>query len=310
MRWLVVVIALAACGHGASTDKDTGAHPMDPTKNDAQAAPKTTLEQVQRKAPQGTTVSDAGFGVPGVEVFRIADHAPLPQDAYPRYTYVAIVGGVGSPILEGDAVLQAVAKATPDAKHLAELAIEIGRPGMLLEAPRDDVQKKRGVTAPAIANGALDYWFMTGSPSLELAHGHLDLASGKLDVTFPEPGEDEVIADLAARVKQYPDVGSLNELAKKCANSTARAALFDVLASHAKDEMRWRAAAALQACGAVAVDPLIAALADKSSDVRVAAAMALGQIGDARARPALEKAAKSTDSALAAEATAALKKLH
>ncbi|MFZ1128536.1 HEAT repeat domain-containing protein [Methanoregula sp.] len=52
--------------------------------------------------------------------------------------------------------------------------------------------------------------------------------------------------------------------------------------SHRNKDVRWGAANALARIGTAAVDPLIAALDDKDSVVRLRAAWALGQIGDKR----------------------------
>ncbi len=53
--------------------------------------------------------------------------------------------------------------------------------------------------------------------------------------------------------------------------------------SHRNEDIRWAAASALARIGAAAVEPLIAALDDKDSVVRLRAAWALGRIGDERA---------------------------
>jgi len=53
--------------------------------------------------------------------------------------------------------------------------------------------------------------------------------------------------------------------------------------SHRNEDIRWAAASALSRIGAPAVEPLMAALDDKDSVVRLRAAWALGRIGDERA---------------------------
>jgi len=53
--------------------------------------------------------------------------------------------------------------------------------------------------------------------------------------------------------------------------------------SHREEDIRWAAASALAQAGTAAVEPLIAALDDKDSVVRLRAGWALGRIGDDRA---------------------------
>ena len=85
------------------------------------------------------------------------------------------------------------------------------------------------------------------------------------------------------------------------------------LLQHDEDEsVRGRIASALgQARLGAAVDPLVSALGDRSPAVRASTAEALGEIGDPRARSALEKSARSDpDSAVRASAAAAIEKLR
>jgi HEAT repeat protein len=53
--------------------------------------------------------------------------------------------------------------------------------------------------------------------------------------------------------------------------------------SHQNEDVRWAASSALARTGIAAVEPLMAALDDKDSVVRLRAAWALGRIGDERA---------------------------
>jgi len=299
---------LAACTHAGPNDNDTGAHPMDKKLDAGRPTAKTALDQVQAAAPPGASVVDIGLGIPGLTVFRIDNHAPVPADGQRAYRYVALAG-VGSPMLEGDEMYAAIAKQVTDAKRLAEIILTFRDASPLAGPDGSEFQKKRGVTAPVIANGALDFWFMWGAPSRSLYHGHLDLATGKLDTAVPGPDEDEALASQIDRAKQSADPTSIRAIAKHCDKPAVRDALFEVLAKHRREDMRAEAAMAVEACGAAAVDPLIAALADKTS-VSATAASTLGKIGDKRAKAALEKAAASSDSELAAEAKKALTKLH
>jgi hypothetical protein len=274
------------------------------------SSPTTTLEQVQRWAP-GREVVDAGFGVPGVELFRVMDASAPPPDGPPPYEVVAIVGGAGQPILRGDEAMRAVARATQDPVKLAEIALAVNRrSGAVLQAPQDDHQRTRGVTAPAIANGALSFWAVLGGPGLELVQGRLDLSTGTLELGAPSAGDDEAITNALSRLSGSGYVSALATLKPHCANPKVSQALFEAIARGAKEDLRARAAMTVEACGAAAVEPLIQALeTDKSLSVRATAAGVLGRLGDPRAKPALEKASRDSDSYLASVAKEALQKL-
>lgn len=316
--WTVVAILGACSSHAVpssgAVEKDmdkTGAQPMDHNTPPPPAPPRTVLEQVQRWAPQGSTVSDAGFAVPGVELFKIADHAPLPRDAYPTYQIVAVAGGLGSPILQGDDAMRAAIKGTQDPGKLAAIALAVNRrPAMLLERANDDDQRKHKFTAPVLAGGAVEFWVMTGSPGLTLMRGRLDLATGKLELAEPPRDDSEVIAGAIAGLQGAGYTIALDTLKQRCTNPAVSKALFDALEHGQKDDLRARAAMAVEACGAAAVEPLIHALEnDPVVSVRATAAGTLAKLKDKRARPALEKAAQSSDSYLAYAAKEALKKL-
>ncbi len=106
--------------------------------------------------------------------------------------------------------------------------------------------------------------------------------------------------------------GNIAEALAKIGGAAELSALSQLL-QHDQDEgVRARTAFALGEAGVgAAVDPLISALGDHSASVRERAAEALGKIGDPRARPALEKAARNDpDSAVRAGAAAALEKLR
>lgn len=309
-----LLLGAACSSHGVSNagkEPDTGAHPM--TSDATPSPPKTTLEQVQRWAPAGAGVSDAGFAVPGVELFRIDTHEPVKPEGYATYPIVAIVGGVGAPILQGDDVTRAVIKVIKDPKQLATIALAVNRrAGMLLDGPRDDQQRKQGVSAPKLAGGAVELWLMAGSPGLSLYHGRLDLASGKLELAEPEASPGEELDNAIAALDGSGYVAALDTLKQHCADPKASKALFAALATGAREDLRARAAMAVEACGAAAaVEPLVRALEqDKATAVRATAAATLGRLGDKRARPALEKAAQSKDDGVAYSAKEALKKLR
>jgi HEAT repeat protein len=106
--------------------------------------------------------------------------------------------------------------------------------------------------------------------------------------------------------------GNIAEALAKLGGAKELPALSQVL-QHDEDEgVRARTAFALgEARLGAAVDPLVSALGDRSLSVRARAAEALGEIGDPRARSALEKSARSDpDSGVRASAAAALEKLR
>jgi len=292
---------------------DSG-HPID---SGQQAAPTTTFEQVQRWAPPGTKVVGVGVEIPGIELFGLDDGRPVPMDAYKTYPVVAVVGGLGKPILQGPDVMKAVIAATRDPKLLASATMVVNRRvGQILDSAGDDLQRKRGVTAPALSATALDFWVLSGSPYRNLYHAHLDL--GTLAFTFQEPAVPDseqlanalaVLATATAGRTQTYDL-AIDLAVKQCSDPAARKALFEALATGKQEEFRMRVATALKGCGPVAIDPLIATLEkDPSSNVKGTAADVLGQLGDPRAKPALEKAAQSSDSTVSYMAKDALKKL-
>ena len=80
--------------------------------------------------------------------------------------------------------------------------------------------------------------------------------------------------------------------------------------SHRNEDIRWAAASALARIGTAAVDPLMAALDDKDSVVRLRAAWALGQIGDERPVEQLILTLRDGDWSVRMRAAEALGKLR
>ena len=80
--------------------------------------------------------------------------------------------------------------------------------------------------------------------------------------------------------------------------------------SHRNEDIRWAAASALARIGTSAVDPLVTALDDKDSVVRLRAAWALGQIGDKRAVERLILTLRDGDWSVRMRAAEALGKLR
>lgn len=319
------VLAFTACsphpaqGNGGPPGPaETGSQTMTkPTSPPPASPPKTTLEQVQRWAPAGARVSPTELKVTGVELFAVRDDRPVPADAYSGGTLVGVVGGLGGKIVERDELVRAVIAAKPDARTLARVALWVARrEGEILEAPRTDEQRKAKVGPPAIAGGALVFWVWTAGVGRMLQHARLDLATGALELGAAPAGPGAADDAIAQAIAMLASPGAtmhgaaLKTLAGACTNPKARQALLDALAHHGRDETRRLAALESRACGAAAVDPLIHALEhDRSADVQAQAVATLGDIGDPRARPALEKAARSEDYGLAIVAKDALKKL-
>jgi hypothetical protein len=304
---------------GPSDPSDDGSQTMSkPTSPQPPSAPpKTTLEQVQRWAPPGSRVSPTELKVTGVELFAVRDDHPVPADAYSGGTLVGVVGGLGGKIVERDELVRAVIAARPDARTLAQVALSVARrEGEILDAPKNDEQRKAKVAAPTITGGELVFWVWTSGVGRMLQLARLDLSTGSLDLGAPPPAagaSDDAVAQ-AITTLASPSVtqhgAALKTLAGACSTPKAKQALLDALAKHPRDETRRLAALESRACGASAVDPLLHALEhDKSADVQAQAVTTLGDLGDVRARPALEKAAKSDDYGLAMIAKDALKKL-
>ncbi|HEX7418587.1 MAG TPA: HEAT repeat domain-containing protein, partial [Thermoanaerobaculia bacterium] len=128
-------------------------------------------------------------------------------------------------------------------------------------------------------------------------------------------GDASSLPPLRDALSSEPDAavrGNIVEALAKIGGATELPALTQVL-QHDKDEIvRARTASALgKAHLSGAVDALVSALGDESASLRAGAAEALGEIGDPRARSALEKAARSDpDSSVRTSAAAALGKLH
>ncbi|HWO24155.1 MAG TPA: HEAT repeat domain-containing protein [Kofleriaceae bacterium] len=280
------------------------------------ARPQSTLEQVQRWAPKVHTVAPAGVSVPGIDIFMVSPPAGVVSaDGVRSYAIVGVSGGPGGKLLEREELVRAAGAAVQDAPTLARLAMLVYRKeGDLLATAATDAQRKAGVAAPAIVDGAVEFWVWTTGASRVLMRGSLELATGVLDYGPPVPGQEEAVAKALAALAGTSAAAhgpALKALGGACASHRkARRALLDALAHHARAETRAAAAAGAGACGAAAFEPLLQAMeSDASVPVRAKAATALGALGDGRARPALERAAKSDSPALQQAAKQALGKL-
>jgi HEAT repeats len=297
--------------------EDSGSAAMtSPTAPPGPPLPQSTLEQVQRWAPKVHTVAPAGVTVPGIDIFMVSPPAGMvPADGVRSYAIVGVSGGPGGKLLEREELLRAAGAATQDASTLARLAMLVYRKeGELLATAATDEQRKVGIEAPAIVEGAVEFWVWTTGVGRTLVRGRLELATGVLDYGPPVPGQDEAVAKAIAALAGTAaamHAPALKTLGGACASlGKARRALLGALASHPRDDTRGAAAAAAGACGSAAFDPLLQAMEhDKSAAVRSKAASALGVLGDGRARPALERAAKSGSPELQQAAKQALGKL-
>lgn len=276
--------------------------------------PKTTLAQVQQAYP--TERADlAALEVPGMELFALYTEREVPQDSENHPRIVAIVGGLGSPILEKRDVTIAASKATKDPVLLAKVVMAVEEQGgELLLAPETDEHRKAKVGRPAIAGSTLTFWVWTSGVGRMLRFAKVDLATGSFDFTAPPVSTHDRIAQAAealAGTSLSMHARALETLSAACASdSRARSALLDTLSRHNREETRAAAADIAAVCGAAAIDMLIQAMEkDASSTVRWKAAKGLGDIGDAKAKPALEKAAKSSDRNVQSAASRALEKL-
>ena len=327
-----MVLSLAACaGDGAAGPANPPkTQPVSPNSGSAmtqppapQSPPKTTREQVERWAPTGASVVDvrargqAGLDLAaGVDVFMVTAKDQRPAaDGGNRFSVVAIVGGVGNPILEDRAaILAAVAKTTKDPQKLARLGLLLDRRDENpLTSASSDEQRKVGVKAPAIVKNAVEFWILSGSPSRNLYHCTLDLTTASLTVGGASAAAHNAVDDASAALQAGNPAAlqnALDALAVACqANPAAKKLLFDTLANHAHEDARAAAAYSAPKCGHAALAPLLASLEhDKSRSVRGKVAFALAELGDKAAIPALEKATTSDISTAAGIALDQLKK--
>jgi hypothetical protein len=154
--------------------------------------PNTTIEQVRHWAPAASVVDvrargDADLDLPaGVDVFMVtgADHGPPVADRRGGFSVVAVAGGPGNPILEDKAaILAAVARTTKDAQKLARVGLLLaGRDDSPLTSATTDAQRTAGVKAPAIVGNTIEFWILSGAPSLNLSHCSLDLSTAALTI--------------------------------------------------------------------------------------------------------------------------------
>ena len=329
-RILVVLAATVVAGASCSSKSSSGGDPRGSaaqaavqgaeakrTVKPAPAPPKPTsvLAQVQQWAPAGTRVESAGITVPGVELFTVTDGKPVADDEIAPFKLVGVAGGVGGKILEGRDLVRAAIEGKPERKTLAQVALWVAEDdGEILGAPKSREQRKAKVAPPTVARDTLAFWVLTTDVPRQIESARLDLTTGELALA-PLPVRRDVAISNALRTLASPSISrhvhAIKALADACADPRARQGLLGSLANHPRIKTRAAIADEAPRCGAPAVDALINAMEhDRSGLVRTRAASGLGKLGDARARPALAKAARGEDADLAWTAGNALKKLH
>ncbi|HEU4727924.1 MAG TPA: HEAT repeat domain-containing protein, partial [Kofleriaceae bacterium] len=267
-----------------------------------------------RSAAPSVRVGPAELSVPGVDLFSLIE-PPAPGDEDSEVKLVGVVGGADGKLVEGRDLMRAVADVKPDRKTLARVALAVAqRQGELLDAATTSEQRKARVRPPTITDNALTFWVWTTDVPRSLERGKVDLATGAVDIAPPPMPRDAMIARAIATlggvsILRHP--AAIRTLADACSDPKARQALVSALASHPRARSRMAIADQIHRCGAAAVDPLINAMEqDKAAMVRSQAAIALGRIGDSRARPSLAKAARSEDANLVWAAKNALGKIQ
>ncbi len=100
---------------------------------------------------------------------------------------------------------------------------------------------------------------------------------------------EETLQDLVARLRHCRTLPEIREVCGELGGEQERVRLLtDVLGSN-EVSIRWKAAVALSEMGPAVVENLIGCLSDPRSCVRSSAAWILGNIGDIRAVPFLQR---------------------
>ena len=98
---------------------------------------------------------------------------------------------VDGKIVEGRGLVQAAIAARPEARILAQIALWAAqRAAEVLDAPRDDPQRRAKVTPPAIVGDTLVFWVSTGGMHHRLEVATLDLLHGGLVFASPPLPEE------------------------------------------------------------------------------------------------------------------------
>jgi hypothetical protein len=310
-RSLVVVLALAACkSEGKRAEPAAGSAPVAIDAAVAAAKPASAIELVQAAVPKGSKVAPADLKVDGIELFAATSATPSDED----YERGRLFGVAGGKLLEGRDLIKAVGETKADAKTIARIALwAYQEDGELLDKATGPEQTQAHVAAPARKGSVIKLWVFLADQPPVLERGTIDLTTGALDLG-PLPAKPDVLISSAIRTMQHDNVRryprALDLLASTCAEPRSRQALFALLSSHAREQTRIAVTEVIHKCGPAAVDPLVFSMEhDKAEIVRVAAATALGRVGDGRARPALARAARGEDANLVYAAKSALDKI-
>ena len=278
------------------------------------AKPASTLVQVQAQAPDGSKVVAAGVDVPGIDLFLVTEPRPSPDDEGLPPKVVGVIGGPGGKLADGRDLVRAAIEAKPAPRVLAQVALWVaGDDGDLIDAPKSREQRKAKIGPPAIAGNALGFWVLTTDVPRMIEHGKLDLGNALLDLALQSLPPKQAISNAmltlgSSQVSRH--VTAIRTLAAACSDARARQALLAALTNHPRIKTRVAVADEAHRCGAPAVGTLVTAMEqDKAGQVRAQAAVALGRIGDPRARPSLAKAVRGDDANLAYAAGNALKKI-
>lgn len=261
--------------------------------------------------------------IEGLTVVLVVPGGPQPHDK--DGTSAAVLLDGGRSLLRSKAAMREVIKRSKDPVALAQLALGLleNHPNSVpitdpsgARAPKDVASM---VSAPALDDDTLVFWAWTGSPGRSLQRRTLDLATLDLEVISGQSLVRKALGPLAALKKDLATSNqsilrsAIDELGRRC-NEIDGAAdlLLETMRAHSSAFARIEAGKRVRKCRKDGTtETLIQILAHDSDDqVRMWAAIILGDIADPAARPALESAAANTrDRRLKSAANQALKKL-
>jgi HEAT repeat protein len=170
------------------------------------------------------------------------------------------------------------------------------------------------VTAPRIAGRTLEFFFQRRDMGgVELLRASVNLDRPTLQTAVAGAGAGDPVAQArAALASDNPgsESAAIDALVERC-GAGAAGLLAETARTHKRPTTRAQASLALGRChDGDSVAALTGVLAgDADAQVRGRAASALGVIGDAAARPALERALSDSDPGVQYIAKKALKKL-
>lgn len=343
-----VALALAVASMSFACSKASSGHDATATNHVAPANPGAskpaignhamdTLEQVKSWAGTDAAVMPVeDIQVPGMRFFWIGQSGPSGPE---RGKGVAVIDGADRWLEGKDAMRAALDRKVTDPALLARLSLLLLEDGgtpitdlgdtQALPATAVEDARQAGVTPPQMRgsgqNQVLEYWsYFRRLSRPSMMRSRLDLSA--LQVTRSSLAEIQAQgADLVVQAEAWlgsPDINTrrkgVEQLAANCADARAAQALARVVTGHAQADTRALAAQMSKGCrGAGAStshvgEALVKALGnDASAEVRQWAASSLGELGDASARAALEKAqASDADEGVRLMAQMAARKLR